>query len=35
MHGLVFYCTVAFMYDFYNVMLPEVFLKFFTSVKER
>ena len=34
MHDLEFYCTAA-LYDFYNGMLPEVFLNFFTSVKER
>ena len=35
MHDLVFYCNAVFMHDFYNGKLPEVFFKFFTSVKER
>ena len=35
MHDLVFYCIVAFTHDFYNGKLPEVFFKFFKSVKER
>ena len=35
MHDLVFYCKAAFMYDYFNGKLPEVFLKFVTSVKER
>ena len=35
MHVLVFYCNAAFMHDYFNGKLPEVFLKFFTSVKER
>ena len=31
---LIFYCNAAFMHDFYNGKLPEVFLNFFKSVKK-
>jgi hypothetical protein len=34
-HDLVFYWSAAFMHDFYNGNLPEIFHNFFTSVKEK
>jgi hypothetical protein len=35
MHDLVFYWNAAFMHDFYNGNLPEIFHTFFTSVNTR
>ena len=35
MHDLVFYWNAAFMHDFYNGNLPEIFHTFFNSVKEK
>jgi hypothetical protein len=35
MHDLLFYWNAAFMHDFYNGNLPEIFHTFFTSVKEK
>ena len=32
MHDLVFYCNAAFIHDFYNGKLPEVFLIFIFKI---